>query len=182
MHPTLYRPVSDVLYDKLSKIEFLFCDVDGVLSDGSVYLTNGGDEIKAFNAKDGYGLVALGKSGVLVGIITGRSSSLLERRAGELGISCLSQGVRDKIPEMEKMLREHGVSPEASAYIGDDVPDIPVMNKAAVAFCPGDGHPLAQAAADYVCLRNGGAGAVREVCDLILQARGSLLVPGAASV
>ncbi len=182
MHPTLYRPVSDVLYDKFSKIRFLFCDVDGVLSDGSVYLTNSGDEIKAFNAKDGYGLVALRKSGVIVGIITGRNSSLLERRAGELGISCLAQGVKDKIPEMEKMLKEQGLSSESAAYIGDDVPDIPVMNRVAVAFCPGDGHPLAQASADYVCLRNGGAGAVREVCDLILQARGCLVVPGAASV
>ncbi|WP_019000592.1 3-deoxy-manno-octulosonate-8-phosphatase KdsC [Succinimonas amylolytica] len=182
MHPTLYSPVSDDFYEKLTRIRFLFCDVDGVLSDGSVYLTNSGDEIKAFNAKDGYGLVALQHADVKIGIITGRQSILLERRAGELGIDYLAQGVKDKISEMRKMLHNLNIEAVESAYIGDDVPDIPVMNMAGVSFCPGDGHPLVKATADYVCTMNGGKGAVREVCDLIMQAHGKLEIPGVASV
>ena len=170
MHPTLYSPVSDVFYKKLAGIRFLFCDVDGVLSDGSVYLTNSGDEIKAFNAKDVYGLVALRRAGIRIGIITGRKSVLLERRACELGIDCLAQGVNDKISEMRKMLQDLSIEATESAYIGDDVPDIPAMNMAGTSFCPGDGHPL------------GGKGAVREVCDLILQAHGKLEISGVASV
>ncbi len=179
---TLYRTVDDEFFEKLKNIKIIFCDVDGVLSDGKIYLTNHGDEIKSFFARDGYGLVAVQKCGIKVAVITGRKSVLLEKRMQELGIKDFSQGVTEKIPEMQRMLDKYGIMKEESVYIGDDVIDLPAMKETGLSFCPKDSHPLVISQVDYICNFNGGSGAVREVCDLLLQAKGKLVIPSVRSL
>ncbi|UPQ88111.1 3-deoxy-manno-octulosonate-8-phosphatase KdsC [Vibrio sinaloensis] len=170
----LYKPVSPNVGLCAKNIKLLICDVDGVLSDGRVYLGNHGEELKAFHTKDGFGLRSLMKSGVDIAIITGRESKIVADRMEYLGIDLVYQGVEDKICAYKDITARTNIDPSQICYIGDDLVDLPVMDlvgiKAAVADC----HPILKRHANYVTVTNGGFGAVREVCDLILAAKNEL--------
>jgi 3-deoxy-D-manno-octulosonate 8-phosphate phosphatase (KDO 8-P phosphatase) len=149
-------------------------DVDGVLTDGSLYLNDDGQEIKAFNTLDGHGLKMLRSSGVELAIITGRRSRLVEVRAANLGIQHVYQGVENKREAYEHLLGVLGLQPDQVAYMGDDVVDLPVMRRCGLAVSVPDAPDLVKGYAHYVTQRAGGRGAVRELCELILQAQGKL--------
>lgn len=165
---TLYGEIANDIYDKFKNIRIMFCDVDGVLSDGQIYMTNNGDEIKGFYARDGWGITALRKCGIQTGIITGRRSKLLENRMHDLGVKNIVQGTTDKVPAMLNILKKLDIQPEESIYIGDDIPDLAPMFAAGISACPSDAHPIVLNKTNYVCHFPGGHGAVREICDLIL--------------
>lgn len=171
---TLYGPVEENILAIAKEIKLLICDVDGVFSDGLVYMGNNGEELKTFHTRDGYGVKSLMNAGIEVAIITGRQSKIVENRMTALGISLIYQGQDDKIKAYEDIARKINISPEQTAYIGDDLIDWPVMDKVALKVCVADGHPLLVKRANYVTKIQGGRGAVREVCDLILQARDEL--------
>jgi len=160
------------LSERAQAIKLLCLDVDGVLTDGSVILGNNGEEFKAFNIKDGFGLRALQKFGLHVAIITGRQSALVQRRADELGIPHVYQGNSDKRGAFAELLKKLKLSAQQVAYVGDDFPDLPLMGQVGLAVAPNDAHNEIKAAAHWTTQNGGGRGAVREVCDLILQAQG----------
>jgi 3-deoxy-D-manno-octulosonate 8-phosphate phosphatase (KDO 8-P phosphatase) len=179
---TLYGPVSAELFEQARQVRLLVCDVDGVLSDGRIYLGNQGEEFKTFHTKDGFGLKALRDIGIEVGIITGRSSRIVSDRMTALGIEHVYQGQGDKLPAFQDLLDELGLEACQAAYIGDDVIDIPVMQACRLGVAVADAHPLAQRAAGYITRLRGGEGAVREVCDLLLQANQALTQANGASI
>lgn len=146
-------------------------DCDGVLTDGRLWLTADGDEQKVFHVRDGQGLVLIQQAGIRTGIISGRTSAATERRARELGINVLRQGVADKVRVFDEVLREAGASPDECAYIGDDVGDVEIMNRVGLSIAVADAAEPARQIAQHVTSAAGGQGAVREVCDLILKAR-----------
>jgi len=156
---------------KLGGIKLLLLDVDGVMTDGGIYFSERGDELKRFNIHDGYGIAKLQKSGVKVGILTGRSSQLVARRAQELGISEVHQNLENKMDAYEQCKRNLRVVDREIAYIGDDEPDMPVMKLVGFSACPADAMPVVRRQADFVCKNRGGEGAVREVIELILESR-----------
>lgn len=168
---TCYGTVSEKIIKKAEKVQLLICDVDGVMSDGLIYMGNNGEELKAFNVRDGYGIRCLLTSGIEVAIITGRQSKLLEDRAKTLGITYLYQGQHNKLLAYQQLLDKLSLKPEQTAYIGDDLIDLPVMEKVGLSVAVADAHPLLTPRADYVTRIAGGRGAVRELCDLILLAQ-----------
>lgn len=174
MIETCYGAVSEQIIKKAEKVQLLICDVDGVMSDGLIYMGNNGEELKAFNVRDGYGIRCLLTSGIEVAIITGRQSKLLENRAKTLGITYLYQGQHNKLLAYQQLLDTLNLIPEQIAYIGDDLIDLPVMEKVGLSVAVADAHPLLTPRADYVTRLSGGRGAVRELCDLILLAQGLL--------
>lgn len=157
---------------RASRIRLLLMDCDGVLTDGRITLIGDGDEEKSFHTRDGHGLVLLHRAGLRSGIISGRTSTLVERRARELGMAYVKQGTWDKIKEFEEVLREAGVGDDEVAFIGDDVTDIPLMQRSELAVAVADAVDETRRAAHYVTGLPGGFGAVREVCELILKAQG----------
>ncbi|WP_410013358.1 3-deoxy-manno-octulosonate-8-phosphatase KdsC [Sodalis sp. C49] len=171
---TCYGPVDQRILQCARDIRLLVCDVDGVLSDGFIYQGNQGEELKAFNVRDGYGIRCLLTSGIEVAIITGRSAQLVEDRARTLGISHLYQGRSDKLLAFEDLLVKLSLTADQAAYIGDDLIDWPVMSRVGLSVAVADAHPLLLPLADYVTHIAGGRGAVREICDLILLAQGKL--------
>ncbi|WP_428775513.1 3-deoxy-manno-octulosonate-8-phosphatase KdsC [Vibrio sp.] len=171
---TLYGPVSSELIAIAKQVKLLICDVDGVFSDGLIYMGNQGEELKTFHTRDGYGVKSLMNAGIEIAIITGRQSQIVENRMKALGISLIYQGQDDKVRAYQDICHKLNISPEQTGYIGDDLIDWPVMEQVALQVCVADGHPLLRQRANYVTQIRGGHGAVREVCDLILQARGEL--------
>lgn len=171
---TCYGPVSTQVMARAQKIRLLILDVDGVLSDGLIYMGNNGEELKAFNVRDGYGIRCALTSGIDVAIITGRKAKLVEDRCATLGITHLYQGQSDKLVAFNDLLAKLAVDPQDVAYVGDDLIDWPVMAKVGLSVAVADAHPLLPPRADYVTRINGGRGAVREVCDLLLLAQGKL--------
>ena len=171
---TCYGPIAQTVMEKAAKIRLLICDVDGVMSDGLMYQGNSGEDLKAFNVRDGYGIRCLLTSGVEVAIITGRKAKLLEDRANTLGITHLYQGQSDKLLAYRELLDKLAVRPGEVAYIGDDLIDWPVMTEVGLSAAVADAHPLLLPKADYVTQIAGGRGAVRELCDLILLAQNKL--------
>ncbi|HXD33813.1 MAG TPA: HAD hydrolase family protein [Pyrinomonadaceae bacterium] len=159
---------------RAARIKLLLMDCDGVLTDGGLMLLENGDEQKTFNVRDGHGLVLLHRAGLQSGIISGRTSSLVTRRASELGMNLdlVSQGSWDKIKDFETLLAKAGVSDDEIAFVGDDVTDIPLMHRAEFAIAVADAVPETLAAAHYVTQARGGHGAIREVCEIILKAQG----------
>jgi len=155
-------------------IRLVAFDIDGIMTDGGLYLSDSGEEFKRFNSLDGHGLKMLKASGVELAIITGRTSRCVELRAQNLGISHLFQGVEDKLTAMQGLLRKLDIPAEAVAYMGDDVVDLPVMRRVALALTVPEAPQLVRDHAHYVTRRNGGNGAVREVCELILSAQDAL--------
>jgi len=162
------------IFEKASKIKLLIFDVDGVLTDGSLFMGDDGQEYKAFNSKDGLGMKMLQQTGVKIAIITARSSNVVNQRMQHLGIKHVYQGQAEKLPAFEKILTELNLSREQVAYIGDDIVDLPVMLKAGLSITVADGHHLVKEHAHWQTSNPGGHGAAREVCELIMQAQGSL--------
>lgn len=171
---TLYGTVDASLINTAKHIKLVICDVDGVFSDGLVYMGNQGEELKTFHTRDGYGIKTLMKAGIHVAVITGRQSQIVENRMRALGISLIYQGQEDKLIAYRDICQKLALAPDHIAYIGDDLIDWPVMAQVALKVCVADGHPLLRQRANYITHIKGGHGAVREVCDLILQARGEL--------
>ena len=171
---TCYGPVSTQVMAKAEKIKLLILDVDGVLSDGLIYMGNNGEELKAFNVRDGYGIRCALTSSIEVAIITGRKAKLTEDRCATLGIKHLYQGQSDKLLAYRELIATLSLQPEQVAYVGDDLIDWPVMAEIGLSVAVSDAHPLLIPRADYVTRIAGGRGAVREVCDLLLLAQGKL--------
>ncbi|TRZ92975.1 MAG: phenylphosphate carboxylase subunit delta [Rhodocyclaceae bacterium] len=158
--------------DKAAGIVLMGFDVDGVLTDGMLYFSSQGDEIKAFSSLDGHGLKMLQRAGVEVAIISGRSSRALELRAGNLGIKELHMGVTDKRAVLAGLATQRGIDLSQTGYMGDDVVDLPILRACGFSAAVADAHDEVLARVDYVAARGGGRGAAREVCDLILRAKG----------
>jgi 3-deoxy-D-manno-octulosonate 8-phosphate phosphatase (KDO 8-P phosphatase) len=155
----------------LRRITFLLLDVDGVMTDGGIYFSERGDEFKKFNIHDGYGIAKLRQAGVRVGLLTGRSSMLVERRAKELGIEEVRQNLENKVQAYEEIKSKYSLDDKEFAYVGDDEPDLPVMKRVGFAACPADAVASVRCQADFVSKFRGGEGAVREVVELILESR-----------
>jgi 3-deoxy-D-manno-octulosonate 8-phosphate phosphatase (KDO 8-P phosphatase) len=153
-------------------IKLLLMDCDGVLTDGRLWLTSDDDEQKTFHARDGQGISLLHRAGLQTGIITGRKSSAVDRRAHDLKMSYVHQYAKDKVKALEEILNVAGVSTNVCAYIGDDVGDIAVMHRVGFAVAVSDAVAETKQAAHYITALKGGHGAVREVCDLILKSQG----------
>ena len=164
---------ADVLA-KARSIKLLVLDVDGVLSDGKLYFSNTGDEIKAFSTLDGQGIKMLQQSGVNVAIITGRESALVKRRASNLGIEHLIQGREDKLIALNELKEQQALDYKAIAYLGDDLPDLPAIRQVQLGMTVANGHRFVVQHADYQTKAAGGNGAVREACELIMEAQGTL--------
>jgi 3-deoxy-D-manno-octulosonate 8-phosphate phosphatase (KDO 8-P phosphatase) len=160
----------DAVLERARQIRLLVLDVDGVLTDGRLFISPAGEEFKAFHVRDGSGLVALQRAGVTVAIISGRDSAAVTRRAAELGIRHMRQGVSDKGAELTALLRELGIAASETACVGDDTPDLPMLRAAGLAVAVADAHQAAKDVAHWITPSPGGHGAVREVCDLLLSA------------
>jgi 3-deoxy-D-manno-octulosonate 8-phosphate phosphatase (KDO 8-P phosphatase) len=172
--PAWFDAVPAEVRDRAARVRLALFDVDGVLTDGSLYFTEDGHELKVFHAHDGHGLKMLDKAGITVAIISARESSAVTRRARELGISHLYQGVHDKIPAFERLCAELNVTPRECVYTGDDVVDLPIMLRCGLSVTVPNGHHTVKSAAHWITGAPGGRGAVREVCDLILYAQGKM--------
>lgn len=179
---TLYGMVNEGVLVNAKKIKLLVCDVDGVFSDGRIYLGNDGEELKAFHTKDGFGIKALGDSGVDVAIITGRRSAIVAKRMAALNVKHIIQGQEDKLPALLALAKELAINIDEVAYIGDDMPDLPCIMQVGLGIAVNDAHPMVVAKADYTTFTRGGFGAVREVCDLIMQCQNSLKDATGASI
>lgn len=169
-----FAHVDAAIRDKASQISLLGLDVDGVLSDGKIVFSAQGDELKAFCTLDGHGIKLLQQNGITVAIITGRNSPLVAKRARDLGVEHLIQGREDKRVALDSVRSELSLDWSQCAYMGDDLPDLAAMNACALGFSVPNGHPFVRNHADYCTNARGGEGAVREVCDLILDAKGLL--------
>lgn len=169
---TLYQAVSDDVADKALQIKLLICDVDGVFSDGRIYLGNNGEELKAFHTRDGYGIKALRQAGIEVAIITGRQSEIVAKRMASLTVPYIYQGQENKLAAFDELQQKLQLKPEKIAYIGDDLSDWQVMQYCGLAVAVKDAHPYLVQHADFVTSLPGGYGAVRELCDLLLISNG----------
>jgi 3-deoxy-D-manno-octulosonate 8-phosphate phosphatase (KDO 8-P phosphatase) len=162
------------LSERIKPLRLVAFDVDGVLTDGGLYLSDSGEEFKRFNSLDGHGMKMLKASGIELAIITGRTSKCVALRAKNLGISRVYQGVEDKHAAMQSLLADLKLAPEAAAFMGDDVVDLPVMMRVGLALSVPAAPQMVRDHAHYVSQRQAGHGAVREVCELILGAQGTL--------
>ncbi|MCX7172234.1 MAG: phenylphosphate carboxylase subunit delta [Proteobacteria bacterium] len=159
---------------KASRVRLMAFDVDGVLTDGTLYYSAQGEEMKAFNTLDGHGLKMLAHAGIVLAIISGRGSRALELRARNLGIELLLQGIEDKHSAMRDLLKQQRLDFASAGYMGDDVVDLPVLRACGYSASVPGGHALVRRYVDYVTQSGAGHGAVREVCELILAAQGKL--------
>lgn len=162
------------LLEKAARIRLLIFDVDGVLTDGSLFIGDDGQEYKAFHSRDGHGMKMLQASGVEIGIITGRTSEVVRLRMESLAIRHVYQGRMEKLPAFEELLTAAGVSAEEVAYVGDDVMDLPVMRRVGLAVAVQNAHPLVKKHSHWSTPSEGGRGAGRDVCELIMEAQGTL--------
>jgi 3-deoxy-D-manno-octulosonate 8-phosphate phosphatase (KDO 8-P phosphatase) len=164
--PKPFRPA-------LARVRLLVLDVDGVLTDGRLFYGPKGELLKSFHVRDGFGIKQVEAAGITVAIISGRKSAAVLRRAKELGIRYVTQGSNDKLGALRKLAKARHVSLEECACVGDDTPDAPILAAAGVGIAVADAHADALSVADLVTTRAGGQGAVREVCDWLIAARGS---------
>ncbi len=162
----------DELREKASRVKLLILDVDGVLTDGGIIYTASGDELKRFDVKDGHGIKLLQRCGVRVAIVTARESEVVCKRAADLGIEFVYQGAKEKLKAFNDILERTGVLPEETAYIGDDLIDIPVLKRVGLSVAVADAVGETLLIADYVTKKPGGRGAVREATELILKLSG----------
>jgi 3-deoxy-D-manno-octulosonate 8-phosphate phosphatase (KDO 8-P phosphatase) len=160
------------LLNKIRKVRFLILDVDGVMTDGMIIIDDAGLESKHFDVRDGHGLKIIMRCGIGVALLTGRRSRVVEHRAADLGISEVYQGVWNKAEAFVGILERCKLAPEETAYVGDDVVDIPLLKRVGFSVAVADAVPEARKIADYVTKHPGGRGAVREVCEMILTAQG----------
>ncbi len=184
MNPT--QPPTEVL-DRARRVRLMAFDVDGVLTDGALYYTDEGVEIKAFSTLDGVGIKMLQSAGITVAIITGRSSRCVELRMQNLGINIVRQGIADKRATLLQLLAELAIPAGEAGYMGDDIVDLQVMDACGFSAAPADCNERVRPYAQFVASKSGGHGAVREVCEYILAAQGKLeaafapFLPGAAA-
>jgi 3-deoxy-D-manno-octulosonate 8-phosphate phosphatase (KDO 8-P phosphatase) len=173
-HPSrITDPMTDVTV-RARAIRLAVFDVDGVLTDGRLYMNDAGEEIKAFHTLDGHGLKMLASTGIELAIITGRTSKSVELRARNLGFAYLYQGVEDKLAKFTELMAAMGIDGSASAFMGDDVVDLPCMRRCGLALAVPAAPELVRSYAHYVTTAQGGQGAVREACELIMRAQGTL--------
>ena len=165
--------VAPPVLERATKCRLVLFDVDGVLTDGRLMLGDDGQEYKSFNTQDGHGIKMLQRNEIKVGIITGRDSRVVQRRMQELGVEYVFQGRTEKLPAYHELLDRLELAPEESAYVGDDVVDLPVLLASGLAIAVQDAHPLVKRHAHWVTPSRGGRGAAREVCELILHAQGT---------
>ena len=156
------------------RLKLMAFDVDGVLSEGSLFYTDEGVEFKIFNSLDGVGINMLQRSGVKVAVITGRKAPCVERRMRSLNVELLYQGIDDKLKTLHELLDKLGLSPEEAGYMGDDIVDLRIMDACGFSAAPADAHEMAKDQAFFISSKIGGRGAVREVCEFILDAQGKL--------
>jgi 3-deoxy-D-manno-octulosonate 8-phosphate phosphatase (KDO 8-P phosphatase) len=170
-----------LLKERCLRLKLILTDVDGVMTDGSIFILPSGEEARVFNVKDGYGVILAHAAGIETGIITGRASSTVTERARTLGMSVVKQGSLDKIRLFDEILSEKSLAPEEVAYIGDDYPDLPILQRVGLSATPADA-PMALKEAAFMIMENaGGRGALREFIESILRAR-EALVPTLASL
>lgn len=162
------------LLAKSRKIKLLLLDVDGVLTDGRIILDNQGNELKAFHVRDGHGIKLAQRAGIVIGIITGRKSEVVNIRARELGIQEVHQGAIEKIAVYESLIKKYDMQDEEVAYMGDDIVDLDIFKRAGFAVTVADADPAVKAHVDLITKAEGGRGAVREFINLILKSQGKL--------
>ena len=160
--------------ENAKQVRLLIVDIDGVLTDGGLTFDNRGEEYKTFNSLDGHGIRMLLDCGIDVAVITGRKSGIVDHRMGDLGVKHIYQGYRDKLPAFEKLLLDTGLKAEHVAYVGDDLADLPVMQRVGLAIAVQNAHSFVKQHCDWVTNSLGGIGAVREVTDFILHAQSLL--------
>jgi len=165
--------MQDIL-EKAGQIKLVIFDVDGVLTDGSLFLGDDGQEYKAFHSRDGHGMKMLQETGVQIGVITGRTSQVVIHRMENLGVKHLYQGRLEKLPAFEELLGKLGLSNEQAAFVGDDIVDLPIMLRVGFAVAVRDAHPLVARHAHWQTPNRGGRGAARDVCELVMEAQGTL--------
>lgn len=158
--------------NKLKRIKLLLFDVDGVLTDGSIIYNDNGAETKTFNVKDGLGIKLLMEAGIRVGIVTGRTSKALYHRCKNLGISLVFDGIHEKASVLELISEKTGLLSEEIAFVGDDLLDLPLLRRVGLSIAVADAHETVIEHADMITSAKGGAGAVREICEAILKAKG----------
>ncbi len=171
LRPVLEFPPALLL--RAQPVRVAFFDVDGVLTDGGLYISEAGETLKRFHTLDGHGIKLLQRAGITPAVVSGRDSAALRLRLGALGVKHLRLGTEDKAPAAEAILAELGLDWRAAAAMGDDWPDLPLMRRAALACAPATAHAEVLAIAHFVPQRAPGAGAVRDVCDLLLVASGA---------
>jgi len=164
----------DLILKKAAQIKLVIFDVDGVLTDGSLFMGDDGQEYKAFNSKDGLGMKMLQRSGVPVAIITARQSNVVKLRMESLGIEHLYQGQQEKLPAFEALLEKLSLDAGEVAYVGDDLVDLPIMIRCGLAIAVADSHQRVIEQAHWVTENMGGRGAAREVCELIMAGQDTL--------
>ncbi|MGD8484589.1 MAG: HAD-IIIA family hydrolase [Thioalkalispiraceae bacterium] len=159
---------------RAAQIKLVVFDVDGVLTDGSLFIGDDGEEYKAFFSKDGFGMKLLQNTGVEIGIITARTSRVVRHRMESMNIKHIYQGRLEKLPALEEMVKRVGISFDETAYVGDDVIDLPAMRRVGLAISVQDAHPLAKQHSHWQTPNPGGRGAARDVCELIMEAQNTL--------
>ncbi len=170
--PSVLKRLNADVRARVERVKLLVVDVDGVLTDGRLFYHDDGTESKTFDVRDGHGIKMLRQAGIETAIISGRRCPCVDKRAADLGIKEVFQGVRDKVPSLQKLLSAKGLQPEQMAFVGDDVVDLPVMNRVGFAVAVADASEHLFDMAHYVTLAPGGRGAVREVAELILGVQG----------
>lgn len=170
--PEFPYPVDAPVRLRAAAIRLVLFDVDGVLTDGRLYLDNQGEEYKAFHSRDGHGLKMIQAAGIEVGLLTGRQSKVVTHRAADLGIRLVLQGCNNKGAAFEALVKERELDPVTVAFVGDDVVDLPVMRRVGLAVAVQDAHYLVKQRAQWVTPNRGGLGAARDVCELLLSAQG----------
>jgi 3-deoxy-D-manno-octulosonate 8-phosphate phosphatase (KDO 8-P phosphatase) len=161
----------ETLVERANDIRLLVLDVDGVLTDGRLYFGARGEQMKCFHVRDGAGIKQVLKAGLQVAVISGRQSKAVEKRMTELGVNWIRQGVEDKLTALRELLDLTNLTPQAVASVGDDIPDLPLLEVSRLAIAVADAHPSVKSQAHFITQLPGGLGAVREVCDLILETR-----------
>lgn len=164
--------LSPVLLGKIRVVKMVVFDVDGVLTDGRIIFSNSGEETKLFDVKDGHGIKLLMRSGIGVAIITARSSEVVKKRAGDLGITHVFQGMKDKKTGLDELVKATGIGSGEMAYMGDDIIDLPVLTRVAFSAAVADAVQEVRDRVDFVSTRPGGRGAARELAELVLKAQG----------
>ena len=166
------KHISPGVHKKAAKIKLLLLDVDGVLTDGGIIIDNRGVEAKRFDVRDGQGITLLLHCGIKVAFITGRSSNIVRRRAKELGVTIVYQGVKNKLEIYDRIKTKTGLKDEQIAYVADDVMDLPVLRRVGLAIAVRDSWPGLKSRVDYIAKCGGGRGAVREISELVLKVQG----------
>ncbi|MCI6907172.1 MAG: HAD hydrolase family protein [Succinatimonas sp.] len=175
---TCYGRIDNDLLTRLSSIKLVAFDVDGTITDGGIYYDNHDFEMKRFNCKDGFGVVALFNEGIETAVITGRNAPLTERRMRDLKVKHIMQGQSNKAESLKALCNKLNITPDEAVCFGDDLNDMPMFRIAGFVACPKDAHPFVKNYADYVTTLEGGKGALRELCDLILIAKNVLNADG----